>query len=66
MQAEIKKQLALKKWTYKELANATNYKLDTIYQFMSENGRKTENVARKMSEILDIDFRAFCKATKSA
>lgn len=64
LQAEIKKQLALKKWKYEHLAKATGYELETIYQFMSRRGRKTEKSARKISKVLGIDFRTFCKVEK--
>lgn len=51
--AEVKKQLSLRNWTYKDLAMATGYKYRTIEAFMNEK-RVTDNVARAIAEVLDI------------
>ena len=43
--AEVKRQLALRKWTSKDLAKATGYKVSTIYACMS--GRRDSGAVEK-------------------
>lgn len=52
-QTEVRKELITRNWHYKDLANATGYKVKTLYAFMSGN-RVTENVAEAISKALDI------------
>ena len=51
--AEIKKQQALRRWTYEDLGKATGYKASTIEAFMC--GHKiTDRVALALAKALDI------------
>lgn len=51
--AEVKKQLALRHWTYDDLAKATGYKRSTIESLMCGD-RVTENVTAAVIKALDI------------
>lgn len=52
--AEVKKQLFLKNWKYKELAKATGKKESTISAFMIGH-RESENVANCIAKVLGIE-----------
>ena len=54
--AEVKKQLAIKGWSYKELAKATGYKLSTIQGFMSKFDRGSDDMIKCIAKVLDIDY----------
>ncbi len=52
--AEVKRQLALRKWTSKDLAKATGYKVSTIYAYMSGQ-RDSDVVEKAIAVVLDIE-----------
>lgn len=55
--AEVKKQLTLRGWTYRNLVKETGYKYGTIERFMGgyDNNRpQSEAVARAIAKALDI------------
>lgn len=51
--AEVKKQLALKEWTYADLAKASGYSRSTIESLMC-GVRATDKVCKAVAKALDI------------
>lgn len=53
--AEVKKQLTLKDWSYKELAEHTGYKQQSIQVMMCDDKKLTPQAMSKFAKILGID-----------
>lgn len=53
--AEVKKQLCIKNWRYKDLAKATGFKVGTIKSFMCGDC-ESDNVANCIAKVLDINY----------
>lgn len=53
--AEVKKQLSIKNWRYKDLAKATGFKEGTIKAFMCGDS-ESDNVAKCISKVLGIEI----------
>lgn len=54
--AEIKKQLALRNWSYEDLAIYTNYSAGSIKQLLSNNSRElTDRFINEVASVLNID-----------
>lgn len=51
--AEVKKELALREWKYKDLAKATGYSVNAIDTFMC-GARCSETLRKKIAEVLNI------------
>ena len=52
---EVKKQLAIRKWRYKDLAKASGVPLGTIYVFMS-GARDGETTKKALAKALNIEL----------
>jgi transcriptional regulator with XRE-family HTH domain len=53
--AEMKKQLTLRGWSYKELADATGYTQGSIQVMMSDEAKLTVAAMKKFAEVLSIE-----------
>ena len=53
--AEVKKQLALRNWNYKDLERETGYTQKSIQVMMSNEEKLSENAMRSFSEALGIE-----------
>lgn len=52
--AEMKKQLTLKGWNYKDLEEASGYTQGSIQVMMSSDEKLSKNAMRKFAEVLGI------------
>lgn len=52
--ADVKRELAIRGWKYKDLAMATGYTPGVIKQFMSGNYPYSSHIIRAISETLNI------------
>lgn len=55
--ADIKRELAIRGWKYKDLAMATGYTPGVIKQFMSGNYPYSSHIIKSISEALNIVCR---------
>ena len=53
--AEVKKQLALRHWNYKDLERETGYTQKSIQVMMSNEEKLSENAMKSFSEALGIE-----------
>ena len=52
---EVRKQMDLKRWQVKDLANAVGYKPSSVYQFLSNPKVKNRFLALEIAEKLHIE-----------
>ena len=52
--AEMKKQLTLRGWSYKDLEEASGYTQGSIQVMMSNDEKLSQNAMRKFAEVLGI------------
>lgn len=62
--AEVKKQLTLKGWNYKDLADATGYTQGTIQVMMSDDEKLSSEAIGRISEVLKITPKTLLKERK--
>ena len=55
--AEVKKQLTLKDWSYKGLAEHTGYKQQSIQVMMCDDAKLSNTAMKKFAEVLNIEPR---------
>lgn len=55
--AEVKKQMVLREWNYKDLAAATGYTHQTIQVMMCDDAKLTDCAMDRISEVLNIKAR---------
>ena len=53
--AEVKKQLMLRKWSYKDLAEHTKYTQRSVQQIMHDDAKLSENAVKEFASALGID-----------
>lgn len=56
--AEVKKQLALRKWSYTDLSEHTTYTPRSVQQIMYDDSRLSDRAVREFAEALNIDVHA--------
>lgn len=56
--AEVKKQLALRKWSYTDLSEHTTYTPRSVQQIMYDDSRLTDRAINEFSSALDIDVNS--------
>lgn len=54
--AEVKKQLMLRSWTYKELSQETGYTQRSLQVIMSDDAKLSKPAMNKIAEALLIDI----------
>lgn len=62
--AEVKKQLALRKWTYKDLERESGYTQGSIQVMMSDDNKLSESAIKAFAEVLGINARNLVKKEK--
>lgn len=55
--AEVKKQLALRRWSYSDLAEHTKYTPNTIRIMMHDDSRLSERAVNEIAKALDISLK---------
>ena len=53
--AEVKKQLTLKDWSYKDLSEHTGYSQHTIQVTMCDDAKLSNTAMKKFAEVLNIE-----------
>lgn len=54
--AEVKKELAIRKWSYEDLAEHTTYTPKSVKQIMYDDSRLSPNAIREFADALNIDI----------
>lgn len=52
--ADVKRELSIRNWKYKDLAEATGYKTGVIKQFMSNNYPYEKKIKNAIAEVLSL------------
>ena len=60
--AEVKKQLALRKWSYTDLAEHTRYTYGTIRVMMYNDEKLSDRAMKEIASVLDIPMSELEKA----
>ena len=55
--AEVKKQLALRKWNYRDLEKATGYTRGSIQVMMSDDSKLSRAAIKSFSDVLGISYQ---------